>query len=206
VVRIGCTGAIGSGKSTVAAMLAAHGAVVIDADLLAREAISPRGPGYEAVVERFGTGVVLGDGSLDRGALAEVVFADAAARRDLEAIVHPVVAEGIAAQLARPELKDATVVLDVALLVETGGRRGYGLDGVLVVDAPEELCVARLVEHRSMSEAAARARLAAQLPRAQRLRAADFIIMNLGSLDELEAMVGEAWSWITALAEAGAGS
>ena len=200
MVRVGCTGAIGSGKSTVAAMLAARGAKVIDADVLARAAVLPGTPGHAAVAARFGPAVLRPDGSLDRGALAGVVFSDAAARRDLESIIHPEVAAAISRELERAP-QDAVVVLDVALLVETGGRERYALDGVLVVDAPPELCVARLVEHRSMSAEDARARMSAQAPREERLRGADFIIMNLGSLDELEAMVGEAWAWITRLRE-----
>lgn len=199
MVRIGCTGPIGAGKSTVAAMLAAHGAQLIDADVLARAAIAVGTRGYDDVVARFGTDVVRADGSLDRQAIAAVVFADEAARRDLEAIVHPSVSWSISRELA--ETKAEVVVLDVALLVETDGRDRYELDGVLVVDAPEDLCVARLVEHRGMDESAARARFAAQIDRVERLRAADFVILNLGTLDELAEMTERAWSWIGALAD-----
>jgi dephospho-CoA kinase len=140
-----------------------------------------------------------------RRAIGRVVFADAAARRDLEEIVHPAVEAGALAELAVAEPESGIVVFDVALLVETDGRRRYALDGVLVVDAPEELCIERLVERRSMTPEDAAARLSAQVPRAERLRAADFIICNLGSLDELEAMVDEAWRWMTRLRDELAG-
>ncbi len=205
MIAIGCTGAIGAGKSTVAAMLAAHGAHVIDADRLSRAAVAPGSAGLLAVVDRFGPAVVAPDGSLDRPALAALVFADPEARRALEAIIHPAVRAAIEGELAGLDAA-AIAVLDVALLVETGGRERYELDGLLVVDAPEELCVERLVEHRGMSEREAWARLGAQADRGERLRGADFVIINLGSLDELAEMVERAWAWIASLAsEQGAG-
>ncbi|HVB05900.1 MAG TPA: dephospho-CoA kinase [Acidimicrobiales bacterium] len=199
MVRIGCTGAIGAGKSTVAAMLSARGAHIVDADVLARRAVAPGTAGLVAVAARFGDGVLRAGGELDRAALAAIVFADPVARRDLESIVHPAVQEAIDAELATLD-DDRVAVLDVALLVETDGRSCYGLDGVLVVDAPEELCIERLVEGRGMSEGDARARLAAQIDRGERLRAADFVIINLGTLEELEEMVDRAWAWIVAVA------
>jgi dephospho-CoA kinase len=182
-------------------MLAARGAHVIDADVLARLALRRGGPGYSKVRESFGVDVIARDGNLDREALARLVFSDESARRRLEAIVHPSVEASIRAELALLGEGAGVAVLDVALLVETDGRRRYQLDGVLVVDSPEELCVERLVAHRSMTEAAARARLGAQIAREERLRAADFIIMNLASLEELEEMVARAWTWIESLAE-----
>lgn len=199
MIAIGCTGGIGAGKSTVAAMLAARGATVIDADALARAALAPDGPGYGPTLTRFGPSVVGEDGTFDRAALARIVFHDDAARRDLEAIVHPIVAEAMLAELARRRAADGVIVLDVSLLVETDGRARYGLDGVLVVDAPEDIALERLVAWRGLTEVDARARIAAQMDRFARLRAADFVILNVGTLDELEVMADNAWRWIAQL-------
>jgi dephospho-CoA kinase len=204
LLTIGCTGGIGAGKSTVSALLARDGAVVIDADEIARRATTAGGAAVEPVLARFGAPVTAPDGSIDRAALAAIVFHDPAARRDLEAIVHPLVAAEIARRRdALPH--DAVAVLDVALLVETGGRARYGLDGLLVVDAPEDLCIERLVTGRKMDPRDARARIDAQATRTERLRAADFIILNLGTLEELAAMVDRAWEWIERLAEEAGG-
>lgn len=196
---VGCTGGIGSGKSTVAALLGERGAVVVDADAIARAALEPSEPALDAVVERFGPGLVGEDGRLDRAGLAELVFCDPMARADLEAIVHPLVRRVIAERLDAERSGERVVVLDVPLLVETGGRQRYGVDAVLVVDAPEELAVARVVSTRRMTPDAARARAAAQVSRGERLRAADYVIVNIGSLDELAQMVDAAWRWIERL-------
>lgn len=196
---VGLTGGIGSGKSAVSAMLAGHGAVVLDADRIARAVVEPGGPAYEAVVRRFGEGVVGEDGSIDRGVLAAVVFADPAARADLEALVHPAVGQVIAAQLAEQADTEHVVVLDVPLLVEAGGRRRYPVDGLLVVDAPEDVVLERLVRLRGMTEEDARARIGAQASRDDRLRVADFVILNTGTMDELAEMVERAWRWIESL-------
>jgi dephospho-CoA kinase len=192
MVVVGLTGGIGSGKSTVAAMLAERGAVVVDADRLAREAVAPGTPALRAVVDRFGPAVVAGDGSLDRQALAGVVFDDAGALADLNAIVHPPVRAAIAERLAELAATDAVVVLEIPLLVESG--RSYGESAILVVDCPEEVAVRRLVEDRGMDEADARRRMAAQVPRAQRLAAADVVIDNAGSLDDLRRQVEAVWA------------
>jgi dephospho-CoA kinase len=191
MVVVGLTGGIGSGKSTVAAMLAERGAVVVDADRLAREAVAPDTPGLRAVVDRFGPAVVAGDGSLDRQALAGVVFDDAAALADLNAIVHPPVRAAIADRLAELASTDAVVVLEIPLLVESG--RSYGESAVVVVDCPEEVAVRRLVEERGMEEADARRRMAAQAPRDERLAAADVVIDNSGTLEELRRRVETVW-------------
>lgn len=140
-------------------------------------------------------------GEIDRGALAAAVFADAAARRDLEALVHPVIEQATLDTIAAAP-SDSVVVIDAALLVETDGRRRYHLDGLLVVDCPYELAIRRLVGSRAMDEPAARARLRAQAGREERLRAADYVILNIGSLAELEAMADAAWGWIRSLASA----
>ena len=192
---VGLTGGIGSGKSSVARLLAGRGAVVIDADALAREAVEPGSAGYDAVVARFGPGVVAGDGSLDRRALADVVFDDPAALADLSAIVHPTVRAAIADQVAALEGQDGVVILEIPLLVESGLSYGAGL--VIVVDCPEEVAVRRLVEGRGMDEADARRRIQAQVSRADRLAAADMVIDNSDGLDELERQVDRVWAGLS---------
>jgi dephospho-CoA kinase len=190
VLRVGLTGGIGSGKSTVSALLAERGAVVIDYDVLAREAVEPGGPGLAAIAERFGDGVIAADGSLDRPALASIVFADAAALADLNGITHPEIGRLAAAHEAAAG-PDAIVVHDNPLLVEMGAAERC--DVVLVVDVPEDVQIARLVGSRGMSEDEARARIAAQASREQRTGAADLVIDNTGSRDELARIVGGAW-------------
>jgi dephospho-CoA kinase len=192
MVVVGLTGGIGSGKSTVASMLAERGAVVVDADRLAREAVAVGTPGHRAVAERFGPAVVAGDGSLDRAALAGVVFDDPAALADLNAIVHPPVRAAIASRVAELEGGASVVVLEIPLLVESG--RSYGESQVIVVDCPEDVAVARLVEHRGMDAVDARRRIAAQVSRADRLARADVVIENSGSLDDLRHQVDAVWS------------
>ena len=189
---VGLTGGIGSGKSTVAAMLADLGAVVVDADRLAREAVEVGTEGYRAVVDRFGSGVLAGDGALDRRALAGVVFDDPEALADLNAIVHPPVRAAIAERVDELAGTDAVVVLEIPLLVESG--RLYGASKVIVVDCPEDVAVRRLVQGRGMDEADARRRIAAQVSRAERLAAADVVIDNSGSLADLRHQVEELWA------------
>ncbi len=196
VRTVGLTGAIGSGKSTVARLLAARGAVVLDADAITRELQRPGQPVHRRIVERFGTGVVGPDGNLDRQALARVVFADEASLADLEAVVHPAVREVIAERLAALAGSDVVVVLDVPLLLES---RHYRVDGVVVVDCPPEVSVRRLVEQRGMTEADARARLARQVTPAERLAAADVVVDNAGPPEALEPQVDAAWAWMQAL-------
>jgi dephospho-CoA kinase len=199
VITVGLTGGIGSGKSTVATMLVARGAVLVDADVLAREVVEPGTVGLRRVVERFGRAVLLPDGSLDRPALARLVFDDPAALSDLNAVVHPLVGEKMLQQVASHAGTDDVVILDVPLLVEAGGADRYGVDGVLVVDAPEDIAVARLAAERAMSEEEALKRMSAQASRAERIERADFLIMNMGTLAELEEMVARAWAWIESL-------
>ncbi|MDQ4070693.1 MAG: dephospho-CoA kinase [Actinomycetota bacterium] len=189
---VGLTGGIGSGKSTVAGLLAARGAVVVDADRLAREVVAQGTPGYDTVVARFGSGVVAADGSLDRRALAGLVFDDPAARADLNAVIHPAVRAAIDRLLAELAGTDAVVVLEIPLLVESG--RSYGESAVIVVDCPEDVAVRRLVEGRGMDEADARRRMAAQASRADRLAVADVVLDNSGSRADLERQVDELWS------------
>lgn len=192
MVVVGLTGGIGSGKSTVASMLAERGAVVIDADQLARAAVAVGTAGHAAVVERFGAGVVAGDGSIDRKALAGVVFGDPAALAGLNAIVHPQVREAIAGRVAELAGTDAVVVLEIPLLVESG--RSYGATTVVVVDCPAEVAVRRLMESRGMDPADARRRMAAQVSRESRLAAADVVIDNAGPVEALVAQVDDLWT------------
>ena len=189
MLRVGLTGGIGSGKSTVSALLAAHGAVVIDYDVLARQAVEPGSLGLEEIAERFGPGVIAPDGALDRPALAAIVFADPAALADLNAITHPAIWRLAAAREAEAG-PDAIVVHDNPLLVEMGAAKHC--DVVIVVDMPEELQVARL-GMRGMPESEARARIATQASREQRTGAADLVIDNTGPLDELALIVGGTW-------------
>jgi dephospho-CoA kinase len=197
----GLTGGIGSGKSTVAGLLAARGAIVVDADGLAREAVVPGSPGHRAVVERFGPAVLAADGDLDRAALARLVFDDPAALADLNAIVHPLVRAAIDERLAELAGTDAVVVLEIPLLVESG--RSYGASTVVVVDCPEDVALRRLVEERGMDEIDARRRMAAQASRADRLAVADVVIDNSGSRQDLERQVGRTWDHLQSLAAAG---
>ncbi|GAA4750547.1 hypothetical protein GCM10023328_36720 [Modestobacter marinus] len=190
MVKIGLTGGIGSGKSTVAALLAERGAVVVDADRLAREAVAPGTTGLAAIAEEFGPGVLTGDGALDRAALAAVVFADPAARARLDAIVHPRV-RARAAELAAAAPPGSVVVQDVPLLVETGQAASFDL--VLVVQTDPETRVARLVD-RGLSAADARARIASQATDEQRRAVADVVLRNDGPPEELAAQVDRFWS------------
>jgi dephospho-CoA kinase len=191
VVTVGLTGGIGSGKSEVARLLAARGAVVVDADALAREAVAPGSPGLAAVVAEFGPEVLSADGTLDRARLGEVVFADAARREALESIVHPYVGRR-SAELIAGVPADAVVVYDVPLLAEKQLQEHY--DFVVVVDAAEPTRIGRLVASRGMSEDEARARIAAQATREQRLAVADVVIDNDGDLAGLERQVDSLWA------------
>lgn len=187
---VGLTGGIGSGKSTVAAMLAARGAVVVDSDRFAREALAPGTPGFKSAVALFGSEVVDADGELDRARIAQVVFADPEARRALEAIVHPEVARATAAVVQERRDTDEIVVLESPLLIETGTYRGC--DVVVVVAADPERRVARLVE-RGMDAADARARIAAQMPAAEQAALADVVLDNDGTVADLAERVGALW-------------
>jgi dephospho-CoA kinase len=189
MLRIGLTGGIGSGKSTVSALLAERGAVVVDSDLIAREVVEPGTPGLAAVAEQFGAGVLAPDGSLDRPALAAVVFADPEARRRLDGIVHPLV-RARAAELEAAAPPGAVVVHDVPLLVETGQAGRFDL--VLVVAADVETRVARLVG-RGLTEDDARARIAAQATDEQRRAVADVVLDNSGTREQLAAQVDRFW-------------
>jgi dephospho-CoA kinase len=190
VLRIGLTGGIGSGKSTVAALLAQRGAVVVDADRIAREVVEPGTPGLDAVVTEFGPAVLTAEGALDRPALAGVVFGDPAARARLDDGVQPLV-RARAAELVEAAPPDAVVVQDVPLLVETGQAGSYDL--VLVVETDLETRVARL-EERGLAAEDARARIASQATDEQRRAVADVVLRNDGDRADLEAQVQRFWT------------
>ena len=192
-LQVGLTGGIAAGKSTASARLAELGAVLVDADLLAREAVTPGSPGLAAVVAAFGQGVLAPDGSLDRAALGRQVFQDAAGRERLEQIIHPVVAARRAELTAVALAADpaAVVVHDIPLLVEK--RLTAGLDLVVVVDAADEVRVERLVRGRGLSTEEARARIAAQASRAERLAVADVLLDGSGTPDRLREQVDALW-------------
>jgi dephospho-CoA kinase len=196
VLRVGLTGGIGSGKSEVSRRLAEHGAVLIDADVAAREVVVPGSPGLARIAETFGEGVLRPDGSLNRERLGEIVFSDPGLRTKLNEIVHPLVrewmqtAEEAAVRAAAPP--GPVVVHDVPLLAESRGRAGF--DVVIVVDVPPEAQAERLIQLRGMPAEQARARMAAQASREQRLALADIVIDNSRSLDDLDRRVREVWA------------
>jgi dephospho-CoA kinase len=197
VLAIGLTGGIGSGKSTVSALLAERGAVVVDADAIVREVQAPGTPVFAAMVDRFGPDIVAADGSLDRAAVADLVFGDPDALADLNAIVHPAVGKEIADRMAVLADTDEVVVLDVPLLVES--EHPYPMAGLLVVDVDPDIAVRRLVEGRSMREGDVRARMARQASRSERVARADRVIDNSGTPDDLAEQVAGAWRWIEGL-------
>ncbi len=190
MLRIGLTGGIGSGKSTVSALLAQRGAVVVDADRIAREVLEPGTPGLAQVVDAFGEAVLATDGSLDRQALAAIVFADPDARAELDGIVHPLV-RARTAELVAAVPEGSVVVNDVPLLVETGQQGSYDL--VLVVAADPETRVSRLV-HRGLTAEDARARIAAQASDEQRRAVADVVLDNSGTREQLAEQVDRFWT------------
>jgi len=193
---VGLTGGIGAGKSTVSARLAAKGAVIVDADAIVREVQVKGTPVFEAIVERFGPGVVGPDGELDRPGLAGIVFNDPEALKELNGLVHPAVGVEVLRRVDEQRGTDRVVVLDVPLLVESGR---YAASGVIVVDAPPGVAVERLVRDRGMTEDDARARMANQVSREDRLAKADFVVDNSGSPEALDEVVDRAWAWISTL-------
>ncbi|MGW3334322.1 dephospho-CoA kinase [Streptomyces rubiginosohelvolus] len=190
MLKVGLTGGIGAGKSEVSRLLVSYGAVLIDSDLIAREVVEPGTPGLAAVVEEFGPDLLTAEGALDRPALGALVFADDGRRAALNAIVHPLVGAR-AAELERAAPADAVVVHDVPLLTENGLAPFYDL--VVVVDASAETQLDRLVTLRGMTEHDARARMAAQATREERLAVADLIVDNDGPREALDARVREVW-------------
>ena len=200
MLLVGLTGGIGSGKSTVARMLEERGAVVFDADLLAREAVEPGTPGHAAVIERFGADVLAPGGELDREALASIVFADPSARRDLEQIVHPEVRRLFAEGSEAYHDTDRIVVFSAPLLVESGMHTAFEI--LVVVSATVATQIERLMRQRGMSEPAIRARIDAQAPLEDKAAVADFLVDNEGTLAELESQVERLWHDLSARAVA----
>lgn len=202
MILVGLTGGIGSGKSTVSALLAARGAVVVDADAIVRVVQSPGHPVFDAIVERFGEEVRGPDGGLDRQALADRVFGDDEALAALNALVHPAVGEEIARRLEVEAATDHVVVLDVPLLVESGRD---DMAALVVVDVDPEVAVERLVAHRGMRADDVRARMARQASRQDRLARADVVLDNSGDRAALEAQVDALWPRLEALPPVGGG-
>lgn len=199
MLKVGLTGGIGSGKSAVSSALSSYGAVVVDADAIAREVVASGTPGLAEVVAEFGEGVLAPDGSLDRPALGEIVFADESRLARLNAIVHPRVAERSGELMAEAEASGASVVVyDVPLLVENGLESLY--DVVVVVDTPDELRVERVSRDRDMPPEQVRARIAAQADRPTRLAAADLVVDNSGTREDLADRVAELWGELLARA------
>jgi len=199
VLVIGLTGGIASGKSTVATMLRELGAPIVDADLLARQVVEPGQPALAEIAERFGADMLDADGRLDRKRMGERVFSDTKARAALNAIIHPQIA--VASRAALAELRSAgqpVALYEAALLVEN--QIHGGLDGLIVVSAPESVQIERLCRRDQIDEAAARARLAAQLPLADKVAVADWVIDNGGSSDHTRTQVEAAWREIAARA------
>lgn len=197
MLRLGLTGGIGSGKSTVSRRLGALGAVVIDADVLAREVVAAGTPGLAEIVIAFGADMLTPEGELDRTAMGARVFNDTDARTRLEAIIHPRVRQR-AREIEAAAGDAAIMVHDIPLLVETGQEQDF--DVVVVVDAPLDVQLHRLVGLRGMAEDEARSRIDAQATRDQRVEVADHVITNDGSLEELSAAIDGLWKQLTAAA------
>jgi dephospho-CoA kinase len=196
MLAIGLTGGIGAGKSSVSRRLAARGAVIVDADVIARQVVEPGQPALAAIVERFGPEVLTDDGNLDRPKVAGLVFGDPQALADLNAITWPAVGAEIARRLNDEAESDHVVILDIPLLVESGRDNVAGL---IVVDCPEEVALQRLVAERGMDPDDVRRRMAAQASREERLARADLVIDNSGDEGALDDEVARAWSWIESL-------
>ncbi len=198
VKLIGLGGGIGSGKSTVSFLLAERGAVIVDADVIARLIVEPGKPSLAAIVERFGDSVLNPDGSMNRPAVASIVFNDKQALSDLNAITHPAIGEEIVLETSVHYGSDRIVILDAALLFD---RARPGMVGRMVVDVDPEAAVARLMQFRGFAESDARARIASQMSREERRAIADFVIDNSGDRGSLNEQVDHAWQWIQSLPE-----
>jgi dephospho-CoA kinase len=197
MLAVGLTGGIGSGKSAVADLLVERGAVLIDADQVARDVVAPGGPAYQPLIDRFGTGIVAADGTIDRPALAAVAFADEATRLELNAITHPAI--GIAMIQARDAQAetDHIVVLAIPLLTALH-RETVKLHKVVVVDCPTDVALERLLSQRGFDRTDAEARIRSQISRDERTKEADYVLDNSGDRAALEAKVAELWDWLVA--------
>jgi len=199
VLAVGLTGGIGSGKSTVGDLLVQRGAVLIDADRIAREVVVPGGPAYQPLVDRFGPGILAADGTIDRAALAALAFADADSLAALNAVTHPAISAVMAERRSAEEGGERVVVLDIPLL-KAEHRDLLSLDVVVVVDCPVAIAVERLVGQRGFSVQDAEARIAAQVGREERRRGADFVIDNSGDRAHLVTEVDRVWASLEARA------
>lgn len=196
MILVGLTGGIGSGKSTISSLLEGKGAVIIDADAIVREVQLPGSAVLAELAEKFGSEVLAADGSLDRQAVANIVFTDPDALKALNAIVHPAVGKEMNRRMIEQRTTDHVVVLDIPLLTENPRE---GLQGKIVVDVPVEVQVERLVKYRGFDEADARARISRQATREQRLATADFVVDNSGDLADLQPQIDKLWQWLNSL-------
>lgn len=200
MLLVALTGGIGAGKSSASARLEERGAALIDADAVVKELQQPGRAVYDAMVERWGDGIVAEDGQLDRQAIANIVFTDEDELKALNALVHPVVRKEMNQQAESYRDSDRVVILDIPLLVE-GDAQKRGAVGVIVVDCPREIAIERLVTHRGFDRADAEARMAAQATREERLGLADFVVDNGGDLAQLDSEIDRCWSWLMSLAK-----
>lgn len=196
MILVGLTGGIGSGKSTVSSKLAQRGAIILDADAIVREVQEPGSPVLAQIADAFGAEVIAEDGSLDRAAVAAVAFNDPTALERLNKIVHPAVGRLMNERILAQRSTDNVVVLDIPLLTE---RPREGLQGIIVVDVPTETQIERLVRYRGFDEADARARIARQATREERLATASFVVDNNGTPGELDPQIDELWEWLCGL-------
>ena len=196
MILVGLTGGIGSGKSTISSLLEGKGAIIIDADAIVREVQWPGSAVLTELVAKFGAGVLAADGSLDRQAVANIVFTDPEALKALNAIVHPAVGKEMNRRMIEQRTTDHVVILDIPLLTENPRE---GLQGKIVVDVPVEVQVVRLVQYRGFDEADARARISRQATREQRLATADFVVDNSGDLADLQPQIDKLWLWLNSL-------
>jgi len=199
MLAVGLTGGIGSGKSAVADLLVERGAVLIDADQVAREVVAPGGPAYQPLIDRFGPAIVAPDGTIDRQALAAVAFVDDESRLALNAITHPAI--GIAMIEARDALADTDDIVILAIPLLTAVHRDtVRLHKVVVVDCPTDIALERLLSQRGFDRADAEARIRAQISRAERIKEADYVLDNSGDWAALGTEVAELWAWLVAAA------
>jgi dephospho-CoA kinase len=197
MLAVGLTGGIGSGKSAVADLLVARGAVLIDADQVARDVVAPGGPAYQPLIDRFGPGIVSADGAIDRQALAKVAFADETTLQELNAITHPAI--GVAMIQARDALEDTDDIVVLAIpLLTAAHRETVKLHKVVVVDTPVDVALARLISQRGFDREDAEARIRSQISREERAKEADYVLDNSGDRTALEREVSKLWDWLVA--------
>ena len=195
MLAVGITGGIGSGKTAVAELLVGHGAVLVDADQVARDVVAPDGPAYQPLIDRFGRGIVAADGTIDRPALAALAFADEESRLALNAITHPAIGAAMIEARDAHEGTDDIVVLAIPLLT-VAHRETVKLHKVVVVDTPTEMALDRLLSQRGFDRADAEARIRSQISREERVKEADYVLDNSGDRAALERAVDALWAWL----------